>query len=45
MVWLAFFGGVFVGMLLAVAEFFYGIVESARQAQHQQKSQESDCAD
>lgn len=43
MVWLAFFGGVFVGLLLA--EFFYGIVESARQAQHQQKSQESDCAD
>ena len=34
MVWLAFFGG-----------FFVGIVESARQAQHQQKSQESDCAD
>lgn len=43
MVWLAFFGGFFVGMLLAA--FFYGIVESARQAQHQQKSQESDCAD
>ena len=38
--WLMFLGGVFAGMILA--EFFYMIVESVQQAQHQQSGMSDD---